>query len=122
MKKLLDSFVNIFLVVLSIALVGVMIALPVILLGTCIAIIDNQPTTFELVKVAIKGAVVIYLVPKFLKIIFLVYKVRKSEYKKFKEYKIKDRELKIWQEPGFAVLIAITLILGGYLIGAFLWD
>ena len=36
------------------------------------------------------------------------------------EYKIKDRELKIWQEPGFAVLIAITLILGGYLIGAFL--
>ena len=38
------------------------------------------------------------------------------------EYKIKDRELKIWQEPGFAVLIAITLILGGYLIGAFLWD
>ena len=28
----------------------------------------------------------------------------------------------IWQEPGFAVLIAITLILGGYLIGAFLWD
>lgn len=35
-------------------------------------------------------------------------------------YKIKNRELKIWQEPGFAILIAITLILGGYLIGAFL--
>jgi monomeric isocitrate dehydrogenase len=35
------------------------------------------------------------------------------------EYKIKDRELKIWQEPGFAVLIASTLILVGYLIGAF---
>ena len=29
----------------------------------------------------------IYLVPKFLKTIFLVYKVSKSEYKKFKEYK-----------------------------------
>ena len=87
MKKLLDSFVNIFLVVFSIALVGVTIALPVILLGTCIAIVDKQPTTFELVKVAIKGAVVIYLVPKFLKTIFLVYKVSKSEYKKFKEYK-----------------------------------
>ena len=43
-----------FLVVFSIALVGVTIALPVILLGTCIAI---------------------------------VYKVSKSEYKKFKEYK-----------------------------------
>ena len=87
MKKLLDSFVNIFLVIFSIALVGVTIALPVILLGTCIAIVDKQPTTFELVKVAIKGTVVIYLVPKFLKIIFLVYKVSKSEYKKFKEYK-----------------------------------
>ena len=87
MKKLLDSFVNIFLVAFSIALVGVMIALPVILLCTCIAIVDKQPTTFELVKVAIKGAVVIYLVPKFLKTIFLVYKVSKSEYKKFKEYK-----------------------------------
>ena len=74
--RVLDSFVNIFLVVFSIALVGVMIALPVILLGTCIAIVDKQPTTFELVKVAIKGAVVIYLVPKFLKTIFLVYKVR----------------------------------------------
>ena len=35
-------------------------------------------------------------------------------------YRIKNRELKIWQEPGFAILIAITLILGGYLIGAFL--
>ena len=34
------------------------------------------------------------------------------------EYKIKDRELKIWQEPGFAVLIlAGALILVGYLIG-----
>ena len=118
MKKLLDSFVNIFLVVFSIALVGVMIALPVILLGTCIAIVDKQPTTFELVKVAIKGAVVIYLVPKFLKTIFLVYKVSKSDHKKFKEYKRKG-EIKMI-EPGFAVLIAITLILGGYLIGAFL--
>ena len=87
MKKLLDSFVNIFLVIFSIAVVGAFLALPVILLGTCIEIIDNQPTTFELVKVAIKGAVVIYLVPKFLKTIFLVYKVSKSEYKKFKEYK-----------------------------------
>ena len=37
-------------------------------------------------------------------------------------YRVKTKELKIWQEPGFAVLIAITLILGGYLIGAFLWD
>ena len=36
------------------------------------------------------------------------------------EYKIKDRELKIWQEPRFAVLIAITLILRGYLIGVVL--
>ena len=87
MKKLLDSFVNIFFFLFSIVLVGLVIALPVILLGTCIAIIDNQPTTFELVKVAIKGAVVIYLVPKFLRAIFLVYKVSKSEYKKFKEYK-----------------------------------
>ena len=34
------------------------------------------------------------------------------------EYKIKGRELKIWREPGFAVLIASTLILVGYLIGA----
>lgn len=87
MKKFLDSFVNIFLVVLVISLLGVMIALPIILLGTCMNIIDNQPTTFELVKVAIKGAVVIYLVPKFLRVIFLVYKIGKSEHKKFKEYK-----------------------------------
>ena len=36
------------------------------------------------------------------------------------EYRVKTKELKIWQEPGFAVLIAITLILGGYLIGVFL--
>ena len=35
------------------------------------------------------------------------------------QYKIKNKELKIWQEPGFAVLIASTLILVGYLIGAF---
>ena len=34
------------------------------------------------------------------------------------QYKIKNKELKIWQEPGFAVLIASTLILVGYLIGA----
>ena len=34
--------------------------------------------------------------------------------------RFKTKELKIWQKPGFAVLIAITLILGGYLIGAFL--
>ena len=34
------------------------------------------------------------------------------------EYKIKDREPKIWQEPGFAVLIlAGALLLVGYLIG-----
>ena len=32
-------------------------------------------------------------------------------------YRIKNRELKIWQEPGFAILIASTLILCGYLIG-----
>ena len=35
------------------------------------------------------------------------------------QYKIKNKELKIRQEPGFAVLIASTLILVGYLIGAF---
>ena len=35
------------------------------------------------------------------------------------QYKIKNKELKIWQEPGFAILIASTLILVGYLIGAF---
>lgn len=87
MKKFLDSFVNIILVVFSIAFVGVMIALPVILLGTCIAIVDKQPTVFELVKVAIKGAVVIYLVPKFLRVIFLIYKIGKSEHKKLKAYK-----------------------------------
>ena len=34
----------------------------------------------------------------------------------FRRYR---KELKIWQEPGFAVLIASTLILVGYLIGAF---
>ena len=33
------------------------------------------------------------------------------------QYKIKNRELKIGQEPGFAVLIASALILVGYLIG-----
>ena len=35
------------------------------------------------------------------------------------QYKIKNKELKIWQEPGFAILIASTLILVGYMIGAF---
>ena len=35
------------------------------------------------------------------------------------QYKIKNKELKIWQEPGFAILIASTLILVGYLIGVF---
>ena len=87
MKNIVEKLMNILLVIFSISLIGAMVALPVILLGTCIAIVDKQPTTFELVKVAIKGAVVIYLVPKFLKTIFLVYKVSKSEYKKFKEYK-----------------------------------
>ena len=37
------------------------------------------------------------------------------------EYKIKDRELKIWQEPGFAVILAGALILVGYLIGVSVW-
>lgn len=35
------------------------------------------------------------------------------------QYKIKNKELKIWQEPGFAILIASTLILVGYLIREF---
>lgn len=87
MKNIVEKLMDILLVIFSISLIGAMVALPVILLNTCVTIIDNQPTTFELVKVAIKGAVVIYLVPKFLRTIFLVYKVSKSEYKKFKEYK-----------------------------------
>ena len=87
MKNIVEKLMDILLVIFSISLIGVMVALPVILLNTCITIIDKQPTTFELVKVAIKGAVVVYLVPKFLRVIFLVYKVSKSEHKKFKEYK-----------------------------------
>ncbi len=44
--------------------------------------------------------------------------VEQREEYKIKDRELKDRELKIWQEPGFAVLIlAGALILVGYLIG-----
>ena len=58
MKNIVEKLMDILLVIFSISLIGVMVALPVILLNTCITIIDKQPTTFELVKVAIKGAFV----------------------------------------------------------------
>ena len=48
------------------------------------------------------------------------YKIKIIEQREQREqYKIKNKELKILQEPGFAILIAGTVILVGYLIGAF---
>ena len=48
------------------------------------------------------------------------YKIKNKELIEQREqYKIKNKELKIWQEPGFAILIASTLMLVGYLIREF---